>query len=379
MKNLYVIAASQDYEQANHKMLWKRLSQIHNTDVVVANIPADYAVTIFKRKFDRIKEARNGPVTISESLKVVRPFLVVRPEIESTILKKKQAKQFWKSINTAYSLEEYDEVRLIFYNAFWAKILYNTIPNLKMAYYLFDEVRNNGNDNSVNIKRYEEDIEGCQRASFIFAMSKDIAQARTEFKEKIFLLGNGAEVLVNNEVKRIEKSVAFIGNFRNWIDFDLLRGIIANNKEYSFFFIGPIEENMKDQFIFLQRNYNNVFYGGCKAKENIGEMYSMFESVIIPYKQTSFIHATRPIKIVESVMSGTPVVTVPVSGYEQNEFIHFATDVEQFSLAIKECSKNRINKRDIAYKKFVRDNSWVSKATEIDRIFNGEKNDVVYS
>ena len=176
MKVLYVIAASQDYKQANHRMLWERLSELENTDVVVTNIPADFVVTVIKRKFDRIKESMSAPVTVSDSLKIVRPFLTVRPEITTSFMHKQIARQFWKCVNCAYPVDEYDEVRLVFYNAYWAKILDGSLPNLKMAYYLFDEVRNNGNDNSINPKRYREDMDGCNRSAYIFAMSKDIAE-----------------------------------------------------------------------------------------------------------------------------------------------------------------------------------------------------------
>lgn len=372
MKTMYVIAVSQDYNQANHKMLWNRLSQIPNTDVVVANIPADYVVTVAKRRFDRIKQARDEPIVVSSSLKVVRPFLFIRPEIAPTFLNKCLAKQFWKSINKAFPLDKYREVRLIFYNAYWAKILDRSISNLKMGYYLFDEVRNNGNDNSVNMKRYEEDIDACQRASHIFAMSSDIIEARKDYSKKIYLLGNGAEVPDCIYSNRIRNSVAFIGNFRNWIDCNLLEGIIKDAPDYSFYFIGPIEKDMKDFFDYIQKTYCNVFYGGLKKKEQMGMIYSMFESVIIPYKQTSFIHATRPIKIVEAIMSGTPVITIPVSGYEPNEFIHFSTTSEGFSNKIRECSKNTINRESETYKKFVHENTWSAKANAINKIFEGE-------
>ena len=205
-------------------------------------------------------------------------------------------------------------------------------------------------------------------------MSKDIAEARSEFKDKIYMLGNGAEIpKTNKKGRKIKKSVAFIGNFRSWIDMDLLKEIIEQNEDYSFFFVGPIEDNMKEHFEKLQREHNNVFYGGCKGKEQIGAVYTMFENVIIPYKQTSFIHATRPIKIVEAVMAGVPVVTVPVSGYEENDFIHFATNVDQFSAAIRMNSENAIDKTSTSYKKFVHENTWLSKARMINDIFKGEK------
>ena len=70
-------------------------------------------------------------------------------------------------------------------------------------------------------------------------------------------------------------------------------------------------------------------------------------------------------------MAGVPVVTVPVSGYEENDFIHFATNVDQFSAAIRMNSETPIDRTSDTYKKFVNENTWVSKARTIDDIFKG--------
>ena len=122
---------------------------------------------------------------------------------------------------------------------------------------------------------------------------------------------------------------------------------------------------MRTFFMKLLNENMNTFYYGLAQKADMGKIYKMFDCVLIPYKNNQFVAATRPIKIVESVLAGTPVVTIPMNGYEETSFIRFATDVESFSTQIDELSKILINPEDVEYKRFLAENTWVTKAKTI--------------
>lgn len=369
MSILYVVIASQDFNRANHKGLWIQLSEMENSNVVVANIPADYVVSVIKNKRERIREAKQLPLSYSSNLKVIRPLFFIRPEFTPKMVKNVVARQFWKAVNNAFDINSYDEIRVIIYNAFWAEILKHSDVEFKLGYYLFDEVRKNGNDDSINKKRLLEDISACSLADCIFAMSQELVDSRPEYSSKITVVGNGADLFQKEAFPKIENSVAFIGNLRSWVDKALLTEIIKLNPDYSFFFVGPIESDMKLYFDELLTDNHNVFYCGCKSKEVVAGIYTKFESVIIPYQQSDFIKATRPIKIVESVIAGTPVVTVPINGYQETEFIRFATDARSFSKEIINFSHISIDRDSEQYKNFVRENTWKTKALLISRLF----------
>lgn len=367
---LYVIMASQDFEKANHRGLWEALSRLPDTDVVVANIPADVIVSRLKNHRDRIDDAKRAAEVVNKHLWVFRPMFPLRAEISPKFLHNDISRRFWKSVDhVCCGINRYKEVRLIIYNAFWAKILANSIPNLKIGYYLFDEVRNNASDNSVNLKRYREDLSACQLSYKIFAMSQKIADARPEFSSKMTVLGNGASVYDGERQAVRHKSVAFIGNFRDWIDMELLTNLIQLRKDIDFYFVGPIEQNMHSSFNALLNQNTNVFYCGCVDKIMVHSMYTMFNMIIIPYKQNEFIEATRPIKIVESVLSGTPVITIPMCGYEESEYIRFAKDVETFSTEIDFLLNHPIDRQTEAYRKFADENAWEAKAKSIHVLF----------
>jgi glycosyltransferase involved in cell wall biosynthesis len=65
---------------------------------------------------------------------------------------------------------------------------------------------------------------------------------------------------------------------------------------------------------------------------------------------------------VESIFCGTPVITVPVDGYEPSSFLRFANTVEDFSNEIDYLKSNPINRNSTEYKLFLQENSWSRKS-----------------
>lgn len=367
MEDAYVIIASQDYDKANHKLLWWQLAKQTRQPVVVVDIPADYIVSVLAHHKDRICEAKQGPRKITENLTVVRPLFLARPEILPDWMFPMVSKKLWSCLNgTIEDLNKY-RVNFLIYDARWVKILNHTRENIRIAYYLFDEVRYNGKDATIDKKRFVFDEYACKFSNIVFAMTSVLAESRKNLNSNIVVLGNGAEVPDINSIpkRKIENSVGFVGNFRDWIDEELLETIIQSMPELLFVFAGPVEDNMKAFLKALLDIYPNTMYFGCCHKEDMGMLYRMLNCVIIPYKINEFIMATRPIKIVESVFAGTPVVTVPIDGYSECEFIHFARTKEEFSSQIKHAIHNPIDKESKEYQTFLTDNSWNTKAKDI--------------
>lgn len=376
-KQLLIILATQDFQYANHRGLWIELSK--KVDVLVANIPADYLTSTITKKAYRIRDARSGGIDVSGHLKVFRPLLMLRPEVAPDMMYPRLAKEFWKQVEEMYfDLTSY-EIDIIAYDGRWIKILKNTRDNLRFAYYLFDEVRNNGRDGSSDRTRTKYDDYACRNADFMLAMTEVLANHRSEYNIKKIVIGNGAELpqKAKDSDLKVSNSVAFIGNFRDWIDQDLLLELIQMNRNLLFCFVGPIEKNMKNFMDNLLNTHMNTAYFGQVAKDKIACIYRMFDVVIIPYRQNDFIRATRPIKIVESVLAGTPVVTIPVNGYTETAFIRFAEDAITFSREIEYVLQhNTIRENYSEYQRFVEENMWTKKADIILREFKESRSGI---
>lgn len=374
MKTLNIIIASQDYESANHKKLWNILPDYLFGEVLILDIPADHIISRIKRKKFRIQESTMGKRNIKDRLSIIRPLFLVRPEILNKVYNKAILKSFFTQIKKYYNDIECYKINIIAYDGKWIEILSNATQDINFYYYIYDELSINSNCGTVDKKSKKIDTIGCEKSKFIFAMSEKIADSRSQYSNKIAVVGNGADFVgVPNKSLKLNHSVAFIGNFRNWIDIKLFEGLINYRPDLTFGIVGPIQNDMKEAFSRLLNSNKNVIYLGNVKKEEVYHYYSMFNAVIVPYKQNDFMYATRPIKIVESVFAGTPVVTVPVSGYKENNFIRYATDINSFSKEIDFLINNPIEYDSSEYISFIEENSWKSVAIKISNKINEDK------
>ncbi len=79
MKEYYLIIVPQEYERANHKMLWHSMGIYANT--IIVDISADLFVSVLRKKIYRITESFKKKRKVSENVWCIRPFFLIRPEI----------------------------------------------------------------------------------------------------------------------------------------------------------------------------------------------------------------------------------------------------------------------------------------------------------
>ena len=351
---LNLIMAPQEYDTANHIELWQKIGELSQYPTIVVNIGADLFVTTYKKKFYRMKDAIGGVKKISDKLYLVRPFYVLRPEISNRLINKVNSKLLLSELKKIIPDIEMYEINILFYGGSCIEILEMINIKKNYYYYLIDEVTRNAHNNSVSDRRTKNDIESCIKSNYIFLMSEKLFENRESYVSKMKVVGNGAikkKLMKPNE--QINNSVGIIGNVRDWIDCELLEGLIKVREDLHFGFVGNIEPNMQGFIDDLLMKYNNVKYYGKVTKESVHEWYMKFNVVLVPYKQNEFMKATRPIKIVESIFASTPVVTIPISGYEECSFIRFAKTVNEFSEEINNLIVNQIDETSREYIDFL--------------------------
>jgi hypothetical protein len=358
----FVILVYQEYERANHHDLWNIMADITDDLFIVLNIPADYVVSRLKKKLCyRIADAKKKPKQIKHNLYLGRFLFPIRHEIAPKIIYPYFRRLLWKYLNHNFPQLADMEVDFLVYDPIWFQILLHSRKNIKFGYYLPDELRRRASDDKPNKKKMAQDDIASRYADAIYVASKALQESRQKVNKHVYFTGNGADLNIAQkylDVKSLTNTVAYIGNLRDWTDCKLMEGIISKRSDIDFYFVGTVEENMRPFFEHLLNTYHNTFYFGKIGKDEIGFAYRRFKILFIPYRQNKFIQASRPLKIVECVMCGTPAVTVPVSGYKECDFIRFAQDVEEFSSAFDELMKSGINTESVEYKEFCNQYSW---------------------
>lgn len=372
MKDVFIIFSAQDCSIDNHQGLWSALADGINGDVVVINTPADQIATRLLHKSYKIREAKQPCRKLKDNLFIVRPLYFIRPELLPVWALSSLRKSFWASVKKAIPDIFSRHVDLLAYGGTWVKALDGSHPDMNIGYFIIDEVRLDADTDRINKRKYKLDEFACTHAKVVFTMTPNLAESRKCLNNNIHVLGNGANVPPPSitPIKRIDKSVAFIGNFRDWIDEELLEGLIKKETDVTFVFAGRVDANMRSFFDHILNSYLNTVFIGYMSKNDVHAIYEMVDGVIVPYKQNKFMLNTRPIKIVESVLAGTPVITIPMGGFSNSEFVRYATNIESFSKEIRYVIDHHIDKSSPQFLTFVLENSWAAKSNEVIREFN---------
>lgn len=366
-----LVFVAQEFESANHQDLWKILARESGLLTVVINIGADIPVTIWRRRLHRLREAAQGPIWIRDNLVLLRPFYLLRPEVAGKLVNQVNMRLLRRWLKQIVPTIENVDVRALYYDGKWSTLLPMAVPGVRLFYYLMDEVRRIASSDEVHAGRTHWDRCACQVSEHIFLMTRELLDARSEFGFKATVIGNGSlRQELTAPMVRDTRAVGIIGNIRNWIDCELLESLILIRQDLSFHLVGNVEDDMREFVDRLMRSYSNVSYHGKVQRREVTDWYRRCGAVIVPYRQNSFIQATRPIKIVEAVFAGTPVVSVPMSGYVESSMIRFARDAGEFSRQLDHVLNGGIDLNSEEYIEFLASNSWDRVARDVLRVMD---------
>lgn len=221
----------------------------------------------------------------------------------------------------------------------------------------------------------KEIVDKCQN---IIVVSEKLKRKYISSKKRISLFPTPVETEhffvrgmteIPDDLRKLPKPIiGFAGSvsFKNKIPEKLLIDLFEALPEVSFVFIGLISPKA---FNFQQygKKYGNFHYLGLKQKENLPRYISRFDAGIIPYQMNDYGQAAYPVKIMEYLAAGIPVVATDLpslSGLKDKKVIYTAKTaqvfIEKCRIAIKENDLSLRQKRIALAKK----NSWSNKIKE---------------
>lgn len=166
--------------------------------------------------------------------------------------------------------------------------------------------------------------------------------------------------------------IGFVGSIYDWkVDLDLLYKVVENFKHASFVFIGSINLT-KPQLVRLNR-FQNCFFRYIQ-KEELPNYIRNFDVCIIPYKTNAYAKGAYPVKILEYLSLGKPVVSTAIPSIKQlsdNKSIYWSRNINEFNLNIEYALKENIS-RKILYNriKYYNSNKWSKRILELINIID---------
>lgn len=129
-------------------------------------------------------------------------------------------------------------------------------------------------------------------------------------------------------------TAGFIGTYHDWkIDTNFLIKLIKKFSNVSFVFLGII--NIKNLFLYKKLfNLNNFHFLGNRRIDELPPYVSKFDVCLIPYRTNKWGHTAYPVKIMEYLALGKPVVTTALPSIKylaEKKLIYWSKNDEEFN------------------------------------------------
>jgi glycosyltransferase involved in cell wall biosynthesis len=369
----------QEWDSCNRRPLILELAKhTPEADFVCINRPAELLIAPFKHPY-RILETIDKEkrfVHAEQNVSIIRPFFLIHDQLANHIANQING---WLLRNQLKSqgieFERYDRIIHWIYEALFYQIAKRVETNADLIFELYDEIDLTPWD-GLQRKTIADEPPILKKSGLIFTLTDYIAQKRQKYAEKIRVIGNGVDYALFSKAASSEETpediktisspiIGLFGNIRNWIDFKMLGEIINSRPDWSFVVIGPVERDAKVKLDAIDAP--NLHVLGKKKQEDLYKYLTHVNVGIIPYLQSEFIKESRPLKMLEYLAAGVPVVTVPVD-YGKLIEIEGAVYIAKSSLEFINKIENalKIGKESKAIcQSIARENTWHNVALKV--------------
>jgi glycosyltransferase involved in cell wall biosynthesis len=323
-----------------NRILWVNTIGMRNPSLTAYDI---------KRSFEKIwgwlKQREKDEVQPVENLTVINP--VMTPYNNISFVRSCNRSRVVRAVKQKMALLKFRD-----------PIVITTLPNAAdyvgdlgesfSVYYCVDDFTHWPGVDGQLVTEMEEAL--LQKVDLVCASSEELCRKKSRLGNKLALLAHGVDFdhfQVEPVKKRSENRpvVGFFGALSSWLDFGLLEQLARMRPDLDFVFIGPADTDISS----LEK-FDNVRLAGRIHYHELPEAAADFDVAIIPFSITEMTRSVNPLKLMEYLACGLPVVSTPLPEVKKfADNIYLADSAEEFSsaidLALAEDSTARQKKR----------------------------------
>ncbi len=148
----------------------------------------------------------------------------------------------------------------------------------------------------------------------------------------------------------------FFGLIHHWIDRALIAGVARLRPQYAFVLIGDCKSDVAEL-----RELSNVYLLGRRSYESLPAYCAAFSAGLLPFVRNAMTRSINPIKMMEYLAAGLPVVSTPLPASERFLGpISIASTAEEFARACDAALRTE-NADRARISHTVRDLTWESR------------------
>jgi glycosyltransferase involved in cell wall biosynthesis len=213
----------------------------------------------------------------------------------------------------------------------------------------------------------------------VICTSKELRNNKLKLNKNSYFIPNAANISHSQKALNPDLPVAdilsgipkpiigYFGNIERRIDYNLLTELLAQNREKSFVFTGPVDVDYVEMPVFKEPN---AYVTGAVPYEQMPSVLKGFDVAIIPFKKDEVSNSIFPLKLFEYLGSGRPAVSSNFNS-DLEEFtdgtVEFCKTSEEFTIAIN----NALNDTRALQQKRLEvaaENTWEHRIIEIEKL-----------
>ncbi|MBI5415712.1 MAG: glycosyltransferase [Candidatus Omnitrophica bacterium] len=257
--------------------------------------------------------------------------------------------------------------------------LVTKLPRRKLVYYCVDDMSAFKGVPQEIIQRQDEML--TKKADVTFSVSEELFNKKRLLNPNSFYSPHGADFDLFNRadtdgaVKKPEDLagipepiIGFYGLISgDWIDYKLVEYLAQNRPAWSFVFIGKIDQRPGEE---LPRQ-DNIYYLPVKPYEELYRYSNFFDVAILPFNINPLTTHSHPLKILEYLSAGRPVVCVDIPETKKYaQVIAVASSYKDFLEKIETCLNNDDAGAKESRVNFASRHSWDKQFDEIQEIIS---------
>ncbi|MCD6384896.1 glycosyltransferase [Candidatus Sumerlaeota bacterium] len=194
-----------------------------------------------------------------------------------------------------------------------------------------------------------DENELIKRADVLSSGTMAVAELKKKIRPDITFISCGVDyehfsramsesITIPEDIARIPHPiVGYFGAVNERVDYLLLSELAKQLPHTNFVFIGPISVNISSLL-----THRNVFFLGWRAYQELPAYLKAFDVAIVPYRLSEGVEYVNPVKVLEYLAGGKPVVSTAIADVERfySDVVFIARDVSEFASIIQQLIAN---------------------------------------
>jgi glycosyltransferase involved in cell wall biosynthesis len=256
-----------------------------------------------------------------------------------------------------------------------AEVLLDVLDPELVIYHCVDDIAAQEGIDTTSFDAAERRF--ARRADLVIASAPALAARMRDLSDRVLYAPNVADTRlfaraledgpIDAQIAALsEPRILFVGAIaENKVDFELLAGVAAAHRDWTFALVGPVGLGYPQTDVSLLNAQPNVHLLGPRAQADLPAVLRAAAAGVIPYRQSRLTASIFPMKVYEYLAAGLPVVATGLPALEGVQDIALVDGIAETVAALERALRENAPERRRARSAGALSHSWEARLAEI--------------